>query len=187
MSGERLPLEIRTERLLLRPWRMDDADDVLAYAADPEWTRYLLPSRPYEFHHAVEYLTAKIAADHASQGDWAIEFEGRVIGGTNLDLQLAYGRAEIGYAIARSHWNKGFGTEVCRAVIDIGFGTLPLNRIHVLSIAENLASRRVMEKSGTTFEGTVRHFELHRGEPVDVVMYAILREEWEAAVDSARR
>ena len=179
-SSDRLPLEIRTKRLLLRPWRMEDTDDVMAYATDSEWARYLPVPQPYEPHHVVEYLTAMIAADQASNPAWAIEFEGHVIGGTELEVQLAHGHAEIGYAIARSHWGKGFATEVCRGVIDATFEALPLNRIQATAITENLASSRVTEKSGMTLEGNLRHFALHRSQSVDFVMYSILREEWEA-------
>ncbi len=181
MSGERLPLEIRTERLRLRPWRMDDVEDVLAYATDPEWARYS-PSvpQPYERMHAEASLTASIAADRAVIPIWAIEFEGHAIGGTNLRIEPDHARAEIEYSIARAHWGKGFVTEVCRAVIDIAFRTLPLNRVQARALTENLASQRVMEKAGMTYEGRLRHFLLHRGEPADVAMYSILCEDWEA-------
>ncbi len=207
MSGERLPLEIRIElpaardsvsdspgqatselrplleknRLcLLRAWNLDDADDVLAYATDPEWARYLPVPQPYEPHHAVEFLTAAIATDRAVNPIWAIEFEGHAIGGTNLRLEPAAARAEIGYAIAPAHSGRGFATAICRAIIDLVFSHLPLNRIQAHYLAGNLASGRVMEKSGMTREGTLRLFIVHRGQPTDVIMYSILREEWEA-------
>jgi [ribosomal protein S5]-alanine N-acetyltransferase len=185
ISGEHLPFEIHTDRLTLRPWRLDDAEDVLAYATDPEWARYLPPvPQPYEPHHAVEFLTAQIAADRAVNPIWAIEFEGHAIGGTNLRLETTTARAETGYSISPAHSGKGFATAVCRAVIDHGFSHLPLNRIQAHHLAGNLASGRVMEKSGMTFEATLRHFIVHRGQPTDVLIYSILREEWES--DRAR-
>ncbi len=163
ISGEHLPLEIRTNRLLLKAWNLDDADDVPAYATDPEWARYLPPvPQPYEPHHAVEFLTAAIATDRAVNPIWAIEFEDHAIGGTNLRIGAEHARGETGYAIAREHWGKGFATEVFRTIVD------------------NLASGRVMEKSGMARKATLRHFTVLRGKPTDVVLYRILRGEWAA-------
>ncbi len=96
-------LEQNSLWLLLRPWRLDDADDVLAYAADPEWARYLPIPQPYEPRHAVEFLTAQVAADRAVNPIWAIEFEGHAIGGTNLRLEPSAGRSSTSpSAICRS-------------------------------------------------------------------------------------
>ena len=61
-SMEDLPV-LRTPRLLLRPYRSDDVDDVLAYATDPEWGRYLPLPDPYIRRSAEEFVARYILVD----------------------------------------------------------------------------------------------------------------------------
>jgi len=179
-TGESLPPAIHTEHLLLRPWRINDADDVFAYAADPEWPRFLYLPQPYRRGHAEEFITRWREADPDTRVGWAVEFEGHAIGGINLRLEPAHRRAEVGYAVARSHWGKGLATESLSAVIETAFAGRPLNRLQATVDPENTASIRVLEKAGFAFERTLRRFEIYGGLPVDVTMYSVIREEWEA-------
>jgi RimJ/RimL family protein N-acetyltransferase len=79
------PVEIRTERLLLRPWRLADVDDAFAYASDEEWARYLWNTPwPYERRHAEEFVARAATNDWSAQAQFAIESEGTVIGGIRL-------------------------------------------------------------------------------------------------------
>ncbi len=176
-----LPERIETERLVLRRWTLADADDVLAYAADPEWSRFLPVPKPYERRHAEEAVAGWVLEDWSTHPDWAIEVAGRASGGINLRLNHQQRNAEMGYALARRHWGRGYMTEAARAVIDAAFASLPdLARVQAGANARNTASIRVMEKLGMTHEGTIRHaprgVEPHANE--SGVIYAILRDEW---------
>ena len=64
MNG--IPDRIESPRLVLRPWRIDDVDAVFAYAAAPEWARYLPVPQPYTRRHAEEFLARKVLADRAT-------------------------------------------------------------------------------------------------------------------------
>ena len=183
MSGAPLlPERIETERLVLRWWSLADADDVLAYAADPEWSRFLPVPKPYERRHAEEAVAGWVLEDWSTNPDWAIEIGGRASGGINLRIDHQHRRGELGYALARRHWGNGYMTEAVRAVIDAAFASLPdLARVQAGANARNTASIRVMEKLGMTSEGTIPH--APRGEHLERreagVIYAVLREEWE--------
>jgi len=173
---------LETERLLLRPWRFGDVDDVLEYAQDPEWSRFLrtLP-RPYEREHAEQFIARQLLLDRATHPAWAVQNQERVIGGVNARFDFANALGEIGYSIARAHWNRGYCTEAAKAVVDAAFSTLPeLNRVQARADDRNTASQRVMAKLGMKKEGVLRQARVERGEPLDEAWYAILRSEWKA-------
>ncbi|MYA59065.1 MAG: GNAT family N-acetyltransferase [Chloroflexi bacterium] len=177
-----LPERIETARLVLRRWTLADAEDVLAYAADPEWSRFLPVPEPYERRHAEEAVARWVLEDWSTHPDWAMEIAGRASGGINLRLDHQHRHGELGYALARRHWGNGYMTEAVRAVIDAAFATLPdLARVQAGANARNRASIRVMERLGMTHEGTIPHApsgaKLERREAG--VIYAVLRDEWE--------
>ncbi len=172
---------IETERLTLRPWRLDDVDDVFAYAQDPEWARFLrvLPS-PYARTDAEQFVARQVLSDRASRPSWSVSLDGRAIGGINLRVHPEFRLAEIGYSIARVHWNRGFCSEAAGAVIDTAFRSLPeLNRVRAMADEENSASQRVMEKLGMRKEGVLRQNRVERGVAVDEAWWGILRAEWD--------
>ena len=177
-----LPERIKTVRIVLRRWRLADADDVLAYAADPEWSRFLPVPKPYERRHAEEAVAQWVLQDWSINPDWALEIAGRASGGINLRIDHRHRNAELGYALARRHWGHGYMTEAGRAVLDTAFKSLPnLERVQAAASARNQASIRVMQKLGMTCEGMIRH--APRGLRLEAnnahVIYAVLREEWE--------
>jgi ribosomal-protein-alanine N-acetyltransferase len=184
-----LPAEIQTERLILRPFRLGDVDDVLAYARDPEWSRYLrLLPRPYEREHAEQFVARQLLLDPTSHPAWAVTLTGSVIGGVNLRFAFEHRSVEIGYSIARSQWNRGIGTEAARAAVDAAFTThLELNRLFARADVENVGSHRVLEKLGMTREGVLRKNRVERGEAIDEAYYSILRGEWEVLSPRHRR
>ncbi len=171
------PPELRTERLLLRPFRSDDVDDVLAYATDSEWNRYLGLPEPYTRRSAEEFVATAILSDREMHPMWAIEHEGYVAGGINLNVH-GLTRAEMGYSLARPLWGRGLTTEAAQSVIAYGFGALGLARVHACADIRNRASWRVMEKLGMQREGVLRSNRLVRGVRVDDVLYAVLSGEW---------
>ena len=149
-------IELRTERLVLRPFRLGDADDVFEYASDPEWPRYLpgIPD-PYTRRHAHEFVARGVLASWATNPTFAIVLDSRVIGGTGLTVQAENEVGALGYAIAKAHWGKGLTTEAAQAVVDWGFEQHRLAKVYAVADLRNQASWRVMEKLGMTREGVL--------------------------------
>ena len=177
-----IPDEISTERMYLRPYRFADVSDVLRYATDEEWSRYLPVPVPYSIRDAEQFLARSTLADRFQHPNWAITLEKRVIGGINIRFFFEHRIAEIGYSISRDLWNLGYMTEVARAIIDEAFSHHDkLERIRSHADVRNRASIRVMEKVGMTFEGCLRSNRYIRGEFVDDACYGILRTEWNAS------
>lgn len=174
-----LPAVIKTERLVLRPWGFEDVPDVLAYANDEEWGRYLPVPYPYLDADARRFITNQTHQDPRTHRSWAIQHHERVVGGVDLFLLADQRIGEMGYSVARDHWGRGLATEAVRAVVGAAFESCPqLLRMRASADPRNPASTRVMEKSGMTREGVLRWNNFLRGEPVDEVWYGILRREW---------
>ena len=170
------PTELKTERLLLRPFRLSDIDDVLEYASDPEWAAFRL--RPYDRGAAERMVARALLTSWDKEAEFAVVLDGRVIGRFSLTVDHKHQTAELGYEIARDVWGKGLATEASAAVCDWGFRAYGLARIDAWADPRNRRSVRVMEKLGMTYEGMHRKYELGRGERVDGVSYAVLRDEW---------
>ena len=181
MSEPAKGVELRTERLLLRPFRLDDVDDVFEYARDPEWARYLgghIP-QPYTRRDAEEFVARSVLASWDTNPDFAVELDGRVGGGVALDVKQTDAIAELGYAIAKPHWGKGLMPEAVRAAVDWGFESLGLAKVYALIDLRHTRSQRVMEKLGMTREGVLRSHASVRGARIDVAAYGLVSEDWE--------
>ena len=170
---------IRTKRLLLRPFSFSDTNDVLAYASDPEWSRFLPVPDPYTLKDAEEFIARCILRDPDDNLRFAIEFDGSVIGGIDLRIERPIAVGSLHYSLSRNHWNKGLTTEAAQAVIDRGFTESGLEKIYSWADVENVGSWRVMEKIGMIREGTLRSQGVNRGVRQDYHYYGILRSEWE--------
>lgn len=174
-----LPETIATARLQLRPFAFDDLEDLLAYAGDEEWSKYLPVPHPYERKDGVEFIAQKTLEDRTRSATWALELDGHVVGGIDIRLWRDQGSAMMGWSIARTCWGRGLVTEAAYAVIDATFTTSPeIIKIEATADARNIGSRRVMEKVGMLHEGTLRQHRVLRGEPSDEVVYGITRADW---------
>ena len=170
---------LSTPRLLLRDLRLTDLDDLYEYASDPEIDRYTPWDRYMSLDEAREDLGRYIA--RYEQGHfraWGIEHRAdkKLIGITNFGfVSTEDRRAEMGYTIARKYWGQGLATEAAQALIQYGFEKLDLVRIEAVVLPENKASSKVLLKVGMQFEGLLRSYQVWKGKPSDLEMYAIVR------------
>ncbi len=176
------PLEITTQRLLLRPLCGDDAPGMYAIYSDPEAMRYW-SARPIA---ALEDAARMVREDLQLQlggtaAFWAIVLPrtGRVIGkftlfGINPDNR----RAEIGYVLHRQFWGKGYGTEVLAAMLETAFESFALHRLEADIDPDNAASLALLRKFGFREEGRFRERWLLGEEWHDSIMMALLATDW---------
>lgn len=175
---------IETHRLILRPFRPEDAGDMFAaWASDPEVTRFLT----WPAHASVDVTRAVLDDWIPRYGDggyfnWAIEWKetGRVIGNIAVvKLNAEAASADLGYCLGRAYWGRGVMPEALRAVIDFLFDTVGLNRIAACHDARNPRSGRVMDKAGMRQEGILRGAGKNNQGVCDDVWHAILRSDRE--------
>ena len=174
---------IETHRLILRPFRMEDAEDMFGnWTSDPEVTRFLT----WPTHSSIE-ATRWVLSDwmpRYENGDyfnWAIEWKetGGVIGSIAVvKLDEEKESAEIGYCLGQAFWGRGIMPEALRAVMDYLFDTVGVHRIAASHDARNPKSGRVMVKAGMKKEGVLRGAGKNNQGICDDVWYAMLKSEY---------
>lgn len=168
---------IETERALLRRFCPDDAEDMFAYASDPEVTKYLT-FPPYQSVEQVRDFIESTFQDNLDVYAITNKGTGRVIGSFGFMPELAHNKTGLGYALNCSDWNRGLMTEILSRVMEILFLDFGFQRVESTHYLGNMGSGRVMEKCGMVKEGVLRREKLIKGEYVDVVHYGILREDY---------
>src|SRR5579884_2128872 len=142
---------LETERLLLRPFREEDLDDLCALFADPEVMRYLGGGKPRTREETRERLARVLAhwREHRF-GVWALfdRAGGEFVGRCGIGYLHGQGAAELTYALARRHWGRGLATEAVGRVLRYALEELGLPRVVGVALADNRASQRVMLRAG---------------------------------------
>lgn len=174
---------LETERLILRPFEMGDAEAMYEnWASDPEVTRFLT----WPPHASVEVTRAVLRDWVASYGradyyQWAIVLKahGRdPIGSISaVELNDDVGIAHIGYCLGQRWWRRGIMTEALKAVMDFFFDSVGANRVESRHDPRNPHSGMVMQKCGMRYEGTLRSADRNNQGICDTSWYALLRDE----------
>jgi RimJ/RimL family protein N-acetyltransferase len=150
---------LTTERLRLRGFQPSDHQPLAAIQADPEVLRYIADGQPLT--PAASWRSLALHVGHwylRGYGNWAVveRATGRMIGRVGLWNPEGWPGLEVGWLLARDQWGKGYATEAARAAVHHAFTTLDAD--HVISVIrqDNVASIRVAEKIGETYERTAQ-------------------------------
>ena len=171
-------MEIKTERLVLRPWKPGDEMALLRHANNRNiWIR--LTDRfpfPYTRKDARRWIRASERAPFPPT-QFAIVLEGEAIGGVGFERRNELERftAELGYWLSEMHWGKGYATEALRAVAEYAFSRFDFVRLQARVLEGNPASGRVLEKAGFTLETSMRRGAFKDGRVMDLLLYARVR------------
>jgi RimJ/RimL family protein N-acetyltransferase len=164
------PRQLRTERLLLRPWRAEDREPFAALNADAAVMEYFPATLTRaESDARAERFDSDI--QRLGYGFWAVEIPGETpfigfIGLVATDDDMPFSPAvEVGWRLARAHWGHGFASEGARAALAFGFDELGLEQIVALTAVGNQRSQRVMERLGMQRD-PAEDF-IHPGVPAD--------------------
>jgi ribosomal-protein-alanine N-acetyltransferase len=169
---------LETARLVLRPFRMDDAGETRRLAGDRAVadTTASIP-HPYP-EGAAEAWFETHAARFAARLEVTFAVTeregGRLVGACGLMVARVPYRAELGYWIGKDRWNRGYATEAARAVVAFGFDGWGLTRIEASHFLRNPASGRVLEKIGMRREGLLRGYFQRWGVHEDCPLHAML-------------
>lgn len=148
---------LETGRLVLRHQTLDDLDSLFALYCDPDVSQYI-PDAPRNYEETREELEWHMNGHpkRPELGLWAAIHKetGKFIGRCGLLPWTIDGQneVEVAYLISKAYWRQGLGTEAAQAILDYGFEKLNLSRLVCLIDKENLASIKVAEKIGMTFE-----------------------------------
>jgi len=181
MNSNTLPI-ITTERVVLRWVSENDIDSLYEIFSDPQVMRYWA-TPPYTTREAAVELQREIASGNENETmiKWglALRDSDRLIGTTTLfNLNIDNGRAEIGYALGRAHWGKGYMNEALQALLTHAFEVMQLRRLEADVDPRNAGSIRTLERLGFQREGFLRERWHVAGEIQDALFYGLLRREF---------
>ena len=174
-------LVITTPRLILRHIRIEDADDIFAYASSPNvgpnagW-------KPHDSREETLEVMQTIFLNQESVFGIVLAESGKMIGSLGLIKDPKRPNAHammLGYALCEQYWGKGIMTEAANAVLQYGFEQLKLSLISAYCYPFNQRSRHVLTKCGFSYEGTLKQAEqIYDGRICDNECYALTAEDY---------
>ena len=153
---------IETERLILRPLTLDDAD--IAYhgwTGDAEANKYVSWLPHHSIDEALEWLkeiewkyddTGNIVFNDNYIWGFVLKETGGLFGSGGLIWEKDWQLFQVGYNIMKTHWNHGYTTEAMRAILRFAFENLEIKKVSGGHAKENLASAKVIEKLGFVYD-----------------------------------
>lgn len=158
-----VPERFESERLAYERIVPEHADELASLMRDPEVMRTLWPSATHPTEEQIaSSLNGKVAHwERHGFGMWVAregatgDFVGR--GGPQYTDVLGTRAVEVGWAIVRARWGEGFATELAMASVEVVFTQLELQEVIAFTLPDNIASRRVMDKAGFTYEREIFH------------------------------
>lgn len=172
---------LQTKRLILRPWREDDAEDLYKYASDPE----VGPPAGWPPHTSVENSREIIRTVLSAPETFAVclKENGKPVGSIGFhrnDLATKDDEYELGYWIGKPFWGQGLIPEASREMLRYAFEDLGMNRIWCGYYDGNVKSRRVQDKLGFVYHHTTEGLEVRQMNEIRTGHVMLMtRETWE--------
>ena len=172
------PETIETERLLMRKFKLNDAQDVLDLNADPLVKKYLPQEDWSSLSIAIQNIESKVLKDYQVHGFGRmavfLKETNEFMGFSGLKYENDMGGVDLGFRFKKKFWNQGFGYESAIPFIKIGFEDLKLNEILGGAMPDNLGSVAILKKVGMTYR-----YEMDLdGDRFDI--YSITQEDYES-------
>ena len=176
-----LTLNLETDRLKLRPFKIDDATRVQELAGNSEVAETTLGiPHPYPIEAAKNWINHQPVLIENGTFPLAIVLkdDGVLIGTMTIRVDKEHRKGELAYWVGKDYWGKGYATEAAKEVVRFGFEVLSLHRIWAKAMSRNPTSTRVMQKVGMRKEGTLKQdiFKSETYEDVDI--YGIIKSDY---------
>ena len=163
---------IRTERLVLRPHRLDDADAIAQSLGDFQVSRMLarVPT-PYHRQDALDWL---VRQNSGLVAGWALAItDGDDVHIGTIGLELRHGQWHIGYWLNRYYWGRGYAREAVHAAVERFFRRMPMAVLHSGVFADNAASLKLQKALGFEVTGCSDVYALARNAMVSHIETAV--------------
>jgi len=178
---------LKTKRLILRPLRKSDINDLVENANNLNVSQYLGTVKfPYARKDADEFInlcSKKLKSKSCDDYSFGIKIRSikKIVGVLSLSSVDRYnGTASLGYWLGENYWRQGIMSESVKTIIDFGFDTLKLRRINVSTFTPNKGSNALIKKIGFKKEGVRRKYFKTKstGKIYDDNFYGLLKEVW---------
>ena len=152
-------IKIETDRLILRPFTIDDIIPAYELNLDPEVTRYTGDGGVVSFEEMERRIKEDVIGDYKKRGFGRFAVDDKetqeFIGFAGLKYLDDMSEVDLGYRFKKSYWGKGIATEAGMACVDFAFSQLNLNKIIALVLPDNKASIRVLHKLNFCFDKVI--------------------------------
>lgn len=143
---------LETERLIVRPITLDDAEACFSWNGDERVAKYMSYPRCTDISQTIDWIKSTLTDEQEWNWAFVLKAENKVIGtggiGPNKFMEGYWG---IGYNLHYDYWHKGYCTEAMRAIVDFAHNELGVNKICSDHAIDNPRSGKVMEKLGLKF------------------------------------
>jgi len=167
---------IKTNRLLIREFEIQDWQAVYEYTSNPNVMKYI-PEGVFNEEEAKKFVLEN-SGEQAKYFPVILKSDNIVIGHIVFHQYFGEHTYEIGWVLNPNYYNNGYASEAAKAVLNYGFKEKQLHRIIATCQPENIPSYRVMEKIGMRREGYFKKCIPNGDEWWDEYYYAVLKEEW---------
>lgn len=179
MNNQSFPEFSINEDYCLREQSLIDTEAFFEYYTDPEVGKFILATKPVNLeqaHQEMRYCHNMFYNGSGMYWTIARKDNNRMIGAVGLYFNQQHQRAEICYDLHRSYWRQGIMSKALYHAVHYVFSHLSFNRIEALTLEENIASIRTLQKLGFELEGTLRNYRYFQGRSHDVYMLGITPE-----------
>lgn len=165
----------------LRPWRISDLENLVAYANNLNVAKSMTDKFPFPYTESAGKAFIEFAGMDNPVRIFAIEIEGRAVGGIGVHPQTDIFRknAEVGYWLAEPFWGRGIMSAAISEIVNFAFVTYEIDRVFARPFGTNIASQKVLEKNNFALEGRYEKTILKNEEYLDELIYAVRRSKWE--------
>ncbi len=180
-----MPFERSDGVVSVRRYEIGDARGVFEAASESidaiyPWMEWCHPG--YAFEEAEEWVGHAATAGESGTSEFPMVVvaagSGQILGSSGLNkIDPLHRIANLGYWIRTSAEGRGFATRATALAAVVGFTKLDLRRLEIVAVLDNVASRRVAEKVGATFEGVKRHGLFLHGRSHDAALYSLTRDD----------
>ncbi|QEN04968.1 N-acetyltransferase [Thiospirochaeta perfilievii] len=168
---------LKTDRLLLRPFSIEDSADFFSISSDPMVTEFLTWGPHIHMEESLESIQTRFINN---TNVFCIEHrdDNKCIGCIDLRFDNTNKKVGFGYMLSQSYWGSGYMTETLKAVLDYIFSSFDINKVEASYYVGNPGSGRVMEKCGMVYEGTQKESLIIKNKFVDVVNYGLTKKDF---------
>ena len=150
-SFRRIPKELQSANLMMRPFHIGDGPAVYEYwKSDPGWEQFntSVPSG-FTVKDAIDFVTEMSKRNRINQPNWALVHDDTVVGVVSLNFEKGHRSASLGYGIHAELRGRGFCAAAARQVLGLAFSTFPqLEKVLARTDPKNRASIAVLNKLG---------------------------------------
>ena len=172
-------MKLTGDKINLRFPTFDDVESIARYANDSAISEYTYIPYPYDKSDAVEFLNLTAEVHKEKTGlHFALEDKqsGNVVGMIGFNtINYMHLHAEVGYWVARDFWGKGYSVEAVNLLVAYAFSKTELERIYAYVRPENIASWKLLEKTGFEREGLLKKLMRKDDKRYDHYIYAIVK------------